>query len=62
MTSETTEVARALAVRADIAADAAAGMGRPSALTVVTNALNIAAELVIRPQIKMVVTGGVARP
>lgn len=28
----------------------------------VTNAVNIANELVIRPQIKMVVTGGVARP
>lgn len=30
-------------------------------LTVVTNALNIAAELVVRPNIKLVVTGGVAR-
>jgi DeoR/GlpR family transcriptional regulator of sugar metabolism len=58
----TTEVARALALRA-------AGGGRrelsevtaPS-LTVVTNALNIAGELAVRPQIKIVVTGGVARP
>ncbi|MFH9827181.1 DeoR/GlpR family DNA-binding transcription regulator [Streptomyces bobili] len=50
----TTEVARALAVRGDLAA------GSP-ALTVVTNALNIAAELVVRPQFKIVVTGGVAR-
>lgn len=57
----TTEVARALALRADITADDA-GAGRPPALTVVTNALNIAGELVIRPQIKLVVTGGVARP
>ncbi|MFG2883463.1 DeoR/GlpR family DNA-binding transcription regulator [Streptomyces sp. NPDC048297] len=56
-----TEVARALSVRADVAADTA-GTGRPPALTVVTNALNIATELVIRPQIKTVVTGGVARP
>ncbi|WP_320778492.1 DeoR/GlpR family DNA-binding transcription regulator [Streptomyces sp. CRN 30] len=51
----TTEVARALAVRADLAA------GSP-ALTVVTNALNIAGELAVRPQFKIVVTGGVARP
>lgn len=32
------------------------------ALTVVTNALNIANELAVRPQFKIVVTGGVARP
>ncbi|WP_181807984.1 DeoR/GlpR family DNA-binding transcription regulator [Streptomyces shenzhenensis] len=51
----TTEVARALAVRADLTA------GTP-ALTVVTNALNIANELAVRPQFKIVVTGGVARP
>ncbi|MEU6383997.1 DeoR/GlpR family DNA-binding transcription regulator [Streptomyces bauhiniae] len=51
----TTEVARALAVRPDLAA------GSP-ALTVVTNALNIAGELAVRPQFKIVVTGGVARP
>ncbi|MER7468067.1 DeoR/GlpR family DNA-binding transcription regulator [Streptomyces sp. NPDC097981] len=51
----TTEVARALAGRPDLAA------GTP-ALTVVTNALNIAGELVIRPQFKIVLTGGVARP
>ncbi|HTG46408.1 MAG TPA: DeoR/GlpR family DNA-binding transcription regulator [Actinomycetota bacterium] len=31
-------------------------------LTVVTNALNIASELAIRPNLKLVVTGGVARP
>ncbi|MEU4731601.1 MULTISPECIES: DeoR/GlpR family DNA-binding transcription regulator [unclassified Streptomyces] len=51
----TTEVARALAGRPDL------GSGSP-ALTVVTNALNIAGELVIRPQFKIVLTGGVARP
>jgi DeoR family transcriptional regulator of aga operon len=42
----TTEVARAIAHRP---------------LTVVTNALNVASELAIRPNIKLVVTGGVAR-
>lgn len=51
----TTEVARALAVRSDLA------VGAP-ALTIVTNALNIANELAVRPQFKIVVTGGVARP
>lgn len=43
----TTEVARRLAGRS---------------LTIVTNALNIAAELAVRPNLKLVVTGGVARP
>ncbi|MFF4486493.1 DeoR/GlpR family DNA-binding transcription regulator [Streptomyces sp. NPDC001544] len=51
----TTEVARALAVRGDLTSAS-------PALTVVTNALNIAGELVVRPQFKIVVTGGVARP
>ncbi|MCT9090265.1 DeoR/GlpR family DNA-binding transcription regulator [Streptomyces sp. ASQP_92] len=51
----TTEVARALAVRPELA------HGSP-ALTIVTNALNIANELAVRPQFKIVVTGGVARP
>lgn len=55
MARPSTEVARALAVRGDLAS------GSP-ALTVVTNALNIANELAVRPQFKMVVTGGVARP
>ncbi|WP_405545492.1 DeoR/GlpR family DNA-binding transcription regulator [Streptomyces goshikiensis] len=60
----TTEVARTLAGRADLAAPAGpAGPAAGSpALTVVTNALNIAGELVIRPQFKIVLTGGVARP
>jgi DeoR family transcriptional regulator of aga operon len=31
-------------------------------LTIVTNALNIASELVVRPNLKLVVTGGYARP
>src|SRR5918999_323908 len=42
----TTEVARRIAGRT---------------LTVVTNALNIASELAVRPNLKLVVTGGVAR-
>jgi DeoR family transcriptional regulator, aga operon transcriptional repressor len=33
-----------------------------SKLTVVTNALNIASELAVRPHLTLVVTGGVARP
>jgi len=44
----TTEVARRLFDHAD--------------LTVVTNAINIASELVVRENIRLVVTGGVARP
>jgi DeoR family transcriptional regulator of aga operon len=43
----TTEVARTLALR--------------QGLTVVTNALNIAVELAVRPNLKLIVTGGVAR-
>ncbi|WP_037906927.1 DeoR/GlpR family DNA-binding transcription regulator [Actinacidiphila yeochonensis] len=54
----TTETARVLALRH---ADEPVVAGSPQ-LTVVTNALNIAAELAVRPQIKTVVTGGVARP
>lgn len=56
----TTAVARAIVSRADFAA------GDPTdalpVLTVVTNAVNIAAELTVRQHIKIVVTGGVARP
>lgn len=52
----TTEVAHALVVRSDLTSG-----GDEPALTVVTNALNIANELVVRPQVKVVVTGGVAR-
>jgi DeoR family transcriptional regulator of aga operon len=53
----TTEVARALATRSDLGE-----AGPVPSLTVVTNALNIATELAIRPHIKIVTTGGVARP
>ncbi|HEY2041670.1 MAG TPA: DeoR/GlpR family DNA-binding transcription regulator [Jatrophihabitans sp.] len=52
----TTEVARALATRADLHADS----GQAS-VTVVTNALNIANELTVRSQVKIVVLGGVPR-
>ncbi|GGK29335.1 transcriptional regulator [Pilimelia terevasa] len=53
----TTEVARALAARADLASGA-----EHTPLTVVTNALNIANELLVRSRMKIVVTGGVVRP
>ena len=53
----TTEVARALATRPDLNSQVP-----PPALTVVTNALNIATELAVRQHIKIVTTGGVARP
>ncbi len=58
----TTEVARALAARADLAAASNGGATGPPALTVVTNALNIANELAVRPHIRIVVTGGIVRP
>src|SRR5215472_8583459 len=54
----TTEVARALAVRPDLQS----GGPLAPAVTVVTNALNIATELAVRQNIKLVATGGVARP
>ncbi|MFB7512581.1 DeoR/GlpR family DNA-binding transcription regulator [Streptomyces sp. NPDC056144] len=54
----TTEVARSLALRFSSGRQEGSG----PALTVVTNALNIAGELAVRPQIKLVTTGGVARP
>jgi DeoR family transcriptional regulator, aga operon transcriptional repressor len=53
----TTEVARALATRPELSH---AGAG--SVVTVVTNALNIGTELAVRQHIKIVTTGGVARP
>ncbi|WP_066954928.1 DeoR/GlpR family DNA-binding transcription regulator [Streptomyces lushanensis] len=53
----TSEVARAIATRADL-------QGTPDdpAITIVTNALNIAHELAVRPHVKIVTTGGVAMP
>jgi DeoR family transcriptional regulator of aga operon len=53
----TTEVARALAQRPDLT-----GSSDASQLTVVTNALNIANELLVRSRMKIVVAGGVVRP
>lgn len=53
----TTATARRLAARTDLPA----AKERP-ALTVVTNALNIASEMVLRPHIRTVTLGGVARP
>lgn len=54
----TTELARELARSPKFIPSEKGGLG----LTVVTNAVNIATEMVIRPNIKIVVTGGVARP
>ncbi|MHA7985659.1 DeoR/GlpR family DNA-binding transcription regulator [Rathayibacter sp. CAU 1779] len=51
-----TAVATALGARPDVAEPSS----RPT-LTVVTNAINIAAQLLMRPQIKVVMTGGVVQ-
>ncbi|WP_131737157.1 DeoR/GlpR family DNA-binding transcription regulator [Actinomadura roseirufa] len=53
----TSEVARVLATRADLHAERVS-----PAITIVTNALNIGAELAVRPHVKIVLTGGVPRP
>lgn len=53
----TTEVARALALRSE----REPSPHRPL-LTIVTNAINIANELTVRPHIRLVVLGGVVRP
>jgi DeoR family transcriptional regulator, aga operon transcriptional repressor len=52
-----TEVARAITVRSMKQLTE----GEPG-ITIVTNAVNIANELAVRPQVKIVMTGGVARP
>ena len=52
----TSGTARHLAARQDLAT------GQQPSLTVVTNALNIATEMVLRPHIRTVSVGGVARP
>jgi len=51
-----TEVARALATETEREQTPS-----PHSLTIVTNAVNIANELVVRPAVKTVLTGGVAR-
>lgn len=53
----TIEVARALGARADLLSPDSS-----PALTMVTNAVNIAYELSVRPHVKLLMTGGVARP
>ncbi|MDQ4053639.1 MAG: DeoR/GlpR family DNA-binding transcription regulator [Actinomycetota bacterium] len=53
----TSGTARQLAARQDLVTT-----GPQPALTVVTNALNIATEMVLRPHIRTVSVGGVARP
>jgi DeoR family transcriptional regulator of aga operon len=64
-----TEVARAVAARAATsAAGSGAGLGAglggadQEPATIVTNAVNIAGELMVRPHVRVVLTGGVARP
>lgn len=52
-----TAIAQVLATREDLNAPS----NRP-ALTVVTNAINIAAQLAVRPNFKIMVTGGVLNP
>ena len=57
----TTEAARAIALLGDADTDGPEGRSEGWTATVVTNALNIASELTVRPRIRVVVTGGVAR-
>jgi len=52
-----TEVARAITARGSLQI-----LNGELAVTIVTNAVNIANELTVRPQVKIVMTGGVARP
>lgn len=54
----TTATARRLAVRPDLTPRD----GGSPAITVVTNALNIATEMVLRPHVRTVTLGGIARP
>lgn len=53
----TTEVARSLATRPELVTQSGT-----TPLTIVTNALNIANEMIVRPHVKVVVVGGVVRP
>ncbi|MGC0273069.1 DeoR/GlpR family DNA-binding transcription regulator [Pseudactinotalea sp. Z1739] len=55
--STCTAIASELGQRADLSATDTA-----PALTVVTNAVNIAAQLLIRPHLRVVITGGVVQP
>lgn len=53
----TTEVARELALRAELQSDVTGEQ-----IVVLTNAVNIANELAVRPHMRVVLTGGVVRP
>lgn len=53
----TAEAARAIALRSETGVD-----DETWSATVVTNALNIANDLIVRPNLKVVTVGGVARP
>ena len=57
----TTATARRLAARPDLQRADPPPDARP-AITVVTNALNIATEMVLRPHVRTVTLGGIARP
>ncbi|MDH2904217.1 MAG: DeoR/GlpR family DNA-binding transcription regulator [Actinomycetota bacterium] len=52
----TIEIARQFVVPSD------KGQSDPTPITIVTNAINIAVELALRPNVKLVLTGGVVRP
>ena len=62
----TTATARRLAARSDLQRADLPGAdqrhGATPAITVVTNALNIATEMVLRPHVRTVTLGGIARP
>ena len=58
----TTATARRLAARPDLQRADLPRDGTAAAITVVTNALNIATELVLRPHVRTVTLGGIARP
>ena len=58
----TTATARRLAARPDLQRAELPRDGATPAITVVTNALNIATEMVLRPQVCTVTLGGIARP
>lgn len=56
------EVARAIGASPQLAGSSPSVAGTPATVTVLTNALNIATELVVWPHVQLVLTGGMARP
>ena len=58
----TTATARRLAARPDLQRAELPRDSATPAITVVTNALNIATEMVLRPHVRTVTLGGIARP